>query len=45
MDENDDLDTCNGDTVHDMWIDFDQYKTSATPLFSRKKTSTNVSTT
>lgn len=26
MDEYDDLDTYNGDTVHDMWVDFDYYE-------------------
>ena len=26
MDEQDDLDTYNGDTVHDMWVDFDYYE-------------------
>lgn len=30
MDEYDDLDTYNGDAVHDMWVDFDNYENSGT---------------
>lgn len=31
MAEYDDLDAYNGDTVHDMWVDFDSYKKTGTP--------------
>ncbi len=31
MSEFDDLVTCNGDTEHDMWVDFDHYENTATP--------------
>lgn len=31
MDEYDDLDTYNGDAVHDMWVDFDNYENTGTP--------------
>lgn len=27
----DDLDTYNGDTEHDMWVDFDNYENTGTP--------------
>ena len=27
----DDLDTYNGDAVHDMWVDFDSYENTGTP--------------
>lgn len=31
MDEYDDLGTYNGDTEHDMWVDFDNYENTGTP--------------
>lgn len=31
MDEYEDLDTYNGDTVHDMWVDFDSYENTRIP--------------
>ena len=31
MDEYDDLDTYNGETVHDMWVDFDNYENTGNP--------------
>lgn len=31
MDEYEDLDAYNGDTVHDMWVDFDYYENTGTP--------------
>lgn len=31
MDEYDDLGTYNGDSVHDMWVDFDNYENTGTP--------------
>lgn len=31
MDEYDDLETYNGDTEHDMWVDFDNYENTGTP--------------
>lgn len=31
MDENDELNTYNDDTVHDMWVDFDRYENTGTP--------------
>lgn len=31
MDEYEDLDAYNGDTIHDMWVDFDYYETTGTP--------------
>lgn len=31
MDEYDDLDTYNGDAVHDMWVDYDSYENTDTP--------------
>lgn len=34
----DDLDTYNGDTEHDMWVDFDNYENTGTPdVFQRNK--------
>lgn len=27
----DDLDTYNGDTAHDMWVDFDHYENTSNP--------------
>lgn len=27
----DDLDTYNGDSEHDMWVDFDNYENTGTP--------------
>lgn len=32
MDEYDDLDTYNGDAVHDMWVDFDSYENTGLPV-------------
>ena len=31
MDNFDELDTYNGDTVHDMWVDFDNYENTGPP--------------
>lgn len=31
MDEYDDLETYNGDTEHDMWVDFDHYENTGAP--------------
>lgn len=31
MDEYEDLDTYNGDSEHDMWVDFDNYENTGTP--------------
>lgn len=31
MDEYDDLGTYNGDTEHDMWVDFDNYENTRNP--------------
>lgn len=31
MDEYDDLATYNGDSEHDMWVDFDNYLNTGTP--------------
>lgn len=31
MDEYEDLDAYNGDTIHDMWVDFDNYENTGTP--------------
>ena len=31
MGELNDLDTYNGDTEHDMWVDFDNYKNNGNP--------------
>lgn len=31
MDEYEDLDAYNGDTIHDMWVDFDYYENTGTP--------------
>lgn len=31
MDEYEDLDTYNGDAVHDMWVDFDRYENTGSP--------------
>lgn len=31
MDEYEDLDAYNGDTEHDMWVDFDHYENTGTP--------------
>ena len=31
MDEFNDLNTYNGDTEHDMWVDFDNYENTGTP--------------
>mgnify|MGYP000166066636 CR=1 FL=1 len=31
IDEYTDLDTYNGDAVHDMWVDFDNYDNIGTP--------------
>ena len=31
MDEYDDLDAYNGDSVHDMWVDCNQYENTGTP--------------
>ena len=55
MDEYEDLDAYNGDTEHDMWVDFGHYviglplcscKTKpASPMFSVKTTSMNLLTT
>lgn len=30
----DNLDTYNGDSEHDMWVDFDNYENTGTPMFS-----------
>ena len=30
----DDLYTYNGDTEHDMWVDFDNYENTGPPMFS-----------
>lgn len=46
MDEYDDLETYNGDAVHDMNVDFDRLCAPARgPNFSTKPTSTNLLTT
>lgn len=45
MNEFDDLVTYNGDTEHDMWVDFDHYENTKTPaprMFSTKTTSMNM---
>lgn len=39
MDEYDDLDTYNGDAVHDMWVDFDNYVNDL-PLSQKENTGT-----
>lgn len=31
MDDYEDLDTYNGDVVHDMWVDFDNYENTGSP--------------
>lgn len=31
MAEYDDMDVYNGDAVHDMWVDFDNYENTGTP--------------
>ena len=31
MDEYEDLGDYNGDAVHDMWVDFDNYENTGTP--------------
>lgn len=31
MDEYEDLDTYNGDSEHDMWVEFDNYENTGTP--------------
>ena len=31
MDELDNLDVYNGDAVHDMWVDFDNYENTDSP--------------
>ena len=31
MDEYDDLDAYNGDTEHDMWVDYDNYENTGSP--------------
>lgn len=31
VDEYDDLDTYNGDAVHDMWVDSDNYENTGSP--------------
>lgn len=31
MKKSDDLGTYNGDTEHDMWVDFDNYENTGTP--------------
>ena len=31
MDEYDDLDNYNGETTHDMWVDYDHYKNTGEP--------------
>lgn len=31
MYDNDDLDSYNGDTEHDMWVDFDNYENTGSP--------------
>lgn len=31
MDEYEDLDAYNGDTEHDMWVDFDNYENTGNP--------------
>ena len=31
VDEYDDLEIYNGDTEHDMWVDFDNYENTGTP--------------
>lgn len=31
MDEYDDLDNYNGETTHDMWVDYDHYQNTGEP--------------
>ena len=31
MTDYDNLDMCNGDIKHDMWVDFDHYENTGTP--------------
>lgn len=33
MDEYEDLDAYNGDTIHDMWVDFDNYENTGAPMY------------
>lgn len=33
MEELDDLDTYNGDTEHEMWVDFDNFENTGSPDF------------
>lgn len=33
MDEIEDLDNYNGDTAHDMWVDFDRYENTGEPEY------------
>ena len=40
MDEYDDLDTYNGDAVHDMWVDFDHYVNGLPLCHSKENTGT-----
>lgn len=44
MSEYDELDTYNGDQVHDGWVDFDYNENTGelSDLFLRKPTSTNI---
>lgn len=39
IDEYNDLGTYNGDTEHDMWIDFDSYENTVPPMSLTKRTS------
>lgn len=45
MDEYDNLDAYNGDTIHDMWVDFGNYENTGSPDIFTKTTSMNISTT
>lgn len=36
------LDNYNGETEHDIWVDFDNYDKPAPPMFSMKTPLTNI---
>lgn len=45
MDEYENLGTYNGDTEHDMWVDFDNYENIGPSIFSNKITLMSLSET